>query len=83
MAFDLIINNTYSSGFLMILKDIFIPLVAAGFGAFVGGYFAQKNYMNNVFKIDIQYINYANSILFGLLNSLYCLKKQFIVDDKV
>lgn len=83
MAFDLIINNTYSSGFLMILKDIFIPLVAAGFGAFAGGYFAQKNYMNNVFKIDIQYINYANSILFGLLNSLYCLKKQFIVDDKV
>lgn len=83
MAFDLIINHTSNSSLLTVLKDILIPLVAAGFGAFAGGYFAQRNYLNNAFKIDIQYINYANSILFGLLNSLYCMKKQFIADDKV
>ena len=82
MIFDLIIDKACNNN-LIAIKDLLIPLVSAGFGAFAGGYFAQKNYLKNSFKCDIQYINYTNSILFGLLNSLYSLKNNLLLIVKL
>jgi len=60
-----------------------MPLAAAGFGAYFGSILSQKNKYENDFRIDMQYLIYANSILFGLLNSLYSLKQQFIASPEI
>lgn len=85
MTFDFITYNTNNEtlSFISFTKNFLMPLVAAGFGAFAGGWFSQRNKLNNDFKKDIQYLNYANSILLSLLNSLYSFKKQFITSDNV
>ena len=85
MTFDFITYNTNNEtlSFISFTKNFLMPLVAAGFGAFAGGWFSQRNKLNNDFKKDIQYLNYANSILLSLLNSLYGFKKQFITSDNV
>ena len=85
MTLDFIIYNTINetSSILSVLKNFLMPLVAAGFGAFAGGWFAQRNKIKNDFKISMQYLNYTNSILLALVNSLYAFKKQFIATENI
>lgn len=85
MTFDFITYNTNNEAlsFISLTKNFLMPLVAAGFGAFAGGWFSQRNEQNNDFKRDIQYLNYTNAITLSLLNSLYGFKKQFITSDNV
>lgn len=85
MTLDLITYNTTHEtlSILSVLKNFLMPLVAAAFGAFVGGWFAQRNKIKNDFKISMQYLNYTNSILLALVNSLYGFKKQFIASENI
>ncbi len=84
MALDFIVHINYDAHpVLNLLSSALIPLFAAGFGAFCGSAINQRNKEFNDYKLDIQYIAYANSILFALLDSLYQLKKQFICDENV
>jgi len=81
MTLDFIIYNTSQDK--ISLLEILIPLVSAGFGAFAGGWINQNIKQKNDFKADIKYLDYTNSVLFGLINSLYNLKKQFIASPQV
>ena len=85
MTLDFITYNTTHEtlSILSVLKNFLMPLVAAGFGAFVGGWFSQKNQQAYDFKVNIKYLDYTNSVLFALINSLYGLKKQFIASPEV
>ena len=85
MTFDFITYNTNveTLSALSLAKNFLMPLIAAGFGAFAGGWFTQRNKQNSDLKLDIKYLDYANSVLFALINSLYALKKQFIVSPEV
>lgn len=83
MAFDFIIYNTNTHSFANSIINFIIPLIAAGGGAYIGSWLSQKNKLKNDFKMDMQYLSYANSVLFAILNSLYTLKQQFIVAPEV
>lgn len=85
MTFDFITYNTNNEtlSFLSFTRNFLMPLVAAGFGAFVGGWFSQRNKQNNDFKINLQYLHYANSVLLGQLNSLYSTKQQFVEPEEI
>lgn len=76
-------TNTETLNFISFAKNFVMPLIAACTGAFAGGWFNQKYKQKNDFKRDIQYLNYTNSILLSLLNSLYGFKKQFITSENV
>lgn len=84
MAFDFIIyNTTNTQSFVNNIANFAVPLIAAGGGAYIGSWLIQKNKLENDFKMDMQYLSYANSVLFAILNSLYTLKQQFVIAPEV